>query len=204
MRATQLAALPWTGAARSLQARVAFLRAVAGEPWPDLSDAALRRSLDDWLAPLLAGATGRAALDRLDLPRVLRGLVPPQVAGDLDRLAPEALAVPTGRRVRLDYGRRPRRPAGAGRAGPGHVRRPRDAHGGRRPGPGGAAPAVAGRAAGAGHERPGGVLGGVVARGPQGDGGPVPEARLADRSGPCPTPPARPGSGRRSGRRGQA
>ena len=103
VRATQLAALPWTDAARSVQARVGFLRAVVGDPWPDLSDAALRRSLDDWLAPLLADATGRADLDRLDLARVLRRLVPPQVAGDLDRLAPEALEVPAGRRVRLDY-----------------------------------------------------------------------------------------------------
>ena len=103
VRATQLTALPWTDAARSVQARVGFLRAVVGDPWPDLSDAALRRSLDDWLAPLLADATGRADLDRLDLARVLRRLVPPQVAGDLDRLAPEALEVPAGRRVRLDY-----------------------------------------------------------------------------------------------------
>jgi ATP-dependent helicase HrpB len=54
VRTTGLAALPWTDAARSLQARVGFLRAVLGEPWPDVSDAALRRSLDDWLAPLLA------------------------------------------------------------------------------------------------------------------------------------------------------
>ena len=104
VRATALAALPWNEAARSLQARVAFLRATLGEPWPDLSDAALRRSLDDWLAPRLAGATGRADLDRLDMVRLLRGMVPPEVAGDLDRLAPEALAVPSGRRVRLDYG----------------------------------------------------------------------------------------------------
>ena len=103
VRSTQLAALPWTDAARSVQARVGFLRAVAGEPWPDLGDAALRRTLDDWLAPRLAGATGRADLARLDLARVLRGLVPPAVAGDLDRLAPESLTVPTGRRVRLDY-----------------------------------------------------------------------------------------------------
>jgi ATP-dependent helicase HrpB len=104
VRSTNLAALPWTDAARSVQARVAFLRAVIGEPWPDLSDAALRRSLDDWLAPLLAGATGRADLDRLDLARVLRGAIPHQVVADLDRLAPEALTVPGGRRVRLAYG----------------------------------------------------------------------------------------------------
>ena len=68
---------------------------------PDLSDAALRRTLDVWLAPLLASATGRADLDRLDLTRILRSLLPYEVAGDLDRLAPESLPVPTGRRARL-------------------------------------------------------------------------------------------------------
>lgn len=104
VRSTGLAALPWTDKARALQARVGFLRAVVGEPWPDLSDAALRRTLDDWLAPHLARATGRADLDRLDLTRLLRGLVPFEVAADLDRLAPAALAVPGGRTVTLDYG----------------------------------------------------------------------------------------------------
>nr|MBO2501695.1 ATP-dependent helicase HrpB [Thermoanaerobacterales bacterium] len=103
VRRTGLAALPWTDAARALQARVAFLRAVLGEPWPDLSDRALRRTLDDWLAPLLAGATGRTDLERLDLAAVLRQMVPPALAGDLDRLAPPALALPSGRRVPLDY-----------------------------------------------------------------------------------------------------
>jgi ATP-dependent helicase HrpB len=104
VRQSGLAALPWTDAARSVQARVAFLRAVLGEPWPDLSDAALRRRLADWLAPLLARASGRADLDRLDLTRVLRGMVPYEVAADLDRLAPTALTVPGGRSVRLAYG----------------------------------------------------------------------------------------------------
>lgn len=104
VRQSGLAALPWTDAARSVQARVAFLRAVVGEPWPDLSDAALRRRLDDWLAPLLARATGRADLDRLDLTRILRGMVPHEVVADLDRLAPTALTVPGGRSVRLSYG----------------------------------------------------------------------------------------------------
>jgi ATP-dependent helicase HrpB len=104
VRATSLAALPWTAAARSVQARVAFLRARLGEPWPDLSDASLRRTLDDWLAPLLTRATGRADLERLDLARLLRGMVPYAVAADLDRLAPESLTVPSGRRVRLAYG----------------------------------------------------------------------------------------------------
>ncbi len=104
VRSTNLAVLPWTPAARALQARVAFLRAVVGDGWPDLSDAALRRGLGDWLAPRLAAATGRADLDRLDMARILRSLVPPALAGDLDRLAPDALTVGGGRRVALAYG----------------------------------------------------------------------------------------------------
>jgi ATP-dependent helicase HrpB len=82
-----------------------FLHARLGEPWPDLSDGALRRTLDDWLAPLLAAAhaRGRADLERLDLAATLRGLVPPSVVGQLDGLAPAAVTVPSGRRVQLDY-----------------------------------------------------------------------------------------------------
>jgi ATP-dependent helicase HrpB len=106
VRATNLATLRWTDAARSLQGRVAFLRAALGEPWPDLSDGALRRHLDDWLAPALtaAGATGRVDLERVDLVRALSAMVPAELAADLERLAPEAVTVPSGRRVPLDYG----------------------------------------------------------------------------------------------------
>ena len=44
-----------------------FLHDTLGEPWPDVSDRALVARLDEWLAPYLAGATGRADLERLDL-----------------------------------------------------------------------------------------------------------------------------------------
>src|SRR5262245_53351160 len=106
VRVTNLAALTWTDAARSLQARIAFLRAVLGEPWPDASDGALRRRLDAWLAPVLAaaGATGRADLERIDMARALRAMVPAELVGDIDRLAPPTVTVPSGRRVTLDYG----------------------------------------------------------------------------------------------------
>jgi ATP-dependent helicase HrpB len=105
VRSTDLAALAWSDAARSLQARIVFLHAVLGEPWPDVSDGVLRRRLNDWLAPVLsaAGATGRADLERVDLVRALRSMVPAEVMGDLDRLAPAAVTVPSGRRVPLDY-----------------------------------------------------------------------------------------------------
>lgn len=102
-RDTGLDALPWTDRARALQARIGFLRAVDGDPWPDVSDAALRRGLGDWLAPLVSNATGAGDLRRIDLARVLRGMVPPEVAGDLDRLAPESVTLRSGRRVGLEY-----------------------------------------------------------------------------------------------------
>jgi ATP-dependent helicase HrpB len=104
VRSTNLAALPWTDFARSVQARVAFLRETLGDPWPDLSDGALRRTLDDWLGPRLAGATGRADLDALDMARLLRAMVPRSAVADLDRLAPPAMNVPSGRRLPLAYG----------------------------------------------------------------------------------------------------
>ena len=34
-----------------------FLRASEGEEWPDLSDAALAKTVGEWLAPALAGKT---------------------------------------------------------------------------------------------------------------------------------------------------
>ena len=47
---------------------------------------------------------GVGDIDRLDLRAILRSLVPGPVAGDLDRLAPTAVTVPSGRSVPLAYG----------------------------------------------------------------------------------------------------
>ncbi|HAP75490.1 MAG TPA: ATP-dependent helicase HrpB, partial [Acidimicrobiaceae bacterium] len=71
VRSTRLAALGWSDRAAALRARVAFLWRESGssgdgaDTWPDWSDATLLRTLDDWLAPYLIGATGRADLERL-------------------------------------------------------------------------------------------------------------------------------------------
>jgi len=108
VKAGRLTALRWTPAARSLQARLAFLhRHLATEGWPDVSDRALLAELDAWLVPLLAGATGRAHLEAVDLTPVLRGWLDWQQAASLDRLAPKALALPSGRTVAIDYGTDP-------------------------------------------------------------------------------------------------
>jgi ATP-dependent helicase HrpB len=108
VRATKLGLLQWSNAARNLQARTAFASRASdavsapGE-WPDLSDAALARSLDDWLVPLLHTATGRADLEAIDMTRVLRSLLGHRIA-ELDRLAPPTVAFAGGRQIPVDYG----------------------------------------------------------------------------------------------------
>jgi len=102
VRATRLAALHWTDRARSLQARSAFARRTFGAEWPDLSDAALLSTLDEWLAPLLANATGRAGIEAVDVVGALRRQLGHLIA-ELDRVAPTHLTVASGRRISVDY-----------------------------------------------------------------------------------------------------
>jgi ATP-dependent RNA helicase HrpB len=98
-------ALPWSREARDLQARVAFVRRLGGgfEQWPDLSDPALAASLDDWLAPWLDGVTRRDHLARIPLLDALLSRLSWEQRRELDALAPDHLAVPSGSRVRIDY-----------------------------------------------------------------------------------------------------
>jgi len=103
VRATRLAALGWTPASSGLRERVRFLRRTFGDPWPDWSDNTLLATLDEWLAPYLAGATGAADLQGLDLAVVLRSQLPWPEGADLDRLAPTHWEVAGGRRVAIDY-----------------------------------------------------------------------------------------------------
>ncbi|WP_317442757.1 ATP-dependent helicase HrpB [Streptomyces collinus] len=98
--------LRWSPEARVLRQRLAFLRARLGEPWPDVSDAALHARVDEWLEPELGRARRRADLARIDAGQALGRLLPwaSGEAGRLDELAPERITVPSGSRIRVDYG----------------------------------------------------------------------------------------------------
>ncbi|MGE0120011.1 MAG: ATP-dependent helicase HrpB [Dongiaceae bacterium] len=95
--------LPWTDAARSLQARIAFLRRLDPAGWPDLADESLARDPAGWLADRLRGVTRRTHLARLDVAQALLDRLDWRQRRDLDRLAPAHLEVPTGRQVAIDY-----------------------------------------------------------------------------------------------------
>ena len=107
VRELGLAALPWDRDARDLQARSEFLRArcarAAATPWPDVSDSALARSLETWLAPWLDGVTRREHLARVPLEKALRALLSFEQQRALEERAPAYLTMPSGSRIRVDY-----------------------------------------------------------------------------------------------------
>ena len=119
-----LAVLPWDEEALGLRARLALLHEHLGEPWPDMSDAALAERAEEWLAPAVVSLAGQAggvngasgsdgsasgsgsrrfSLERLDVAQALRALLPWPQAARLDELVPERIEVPSGSQVRVDY-----------------------------------------------------------------------------------------------------
>ena len=119
-----LGVLPWDEEALGLRARLALLHEHLGEPWPDMSDAALAERAEEWLAPAVTSLAGQAggsngasepgrsasgsggrrfSLERLDVAQALRALLPWPQAARLDELVPERIEVPSGSQVRVDY-----------------------------------------------------------------------------------------------------
>ncbi|MFF3245587.1 ATP-dependent helicase HrpB [Streptomyces sp. NPDC002870] len=106
LRREGLGLLRWTRESEGLRERLAFLHRELGAPWPDVSDAALLDRTDEWLEPELARARRRADLGRVQAGQALQRLLP-WAGGDaarLDELAPERIEVPSGSRIRVEYG----------------------------------------------------------------------------------------------------
>ena len=101
--AQDLRPLPWTEASRQFQARVGLMRQLEPDAdWPDLGDAALKASAQQWLTPYLAGLTNLAAVEKLDLAAVLRSQISWSQASRLDHELPTHLALAGGRTL-VDY-----------------------------------------------------------------------------------------------------
>jgi ATP-dependent helicase HrpB len=95
--------LPWSQAQLQLRDRVAFLRAAGEEEWPDLTDAALARSVSRWLAPFLAGKSKLSEVGADDLAAALDALLPWSLRRRLEEEAPPHFVAPTGNRHAIDY-----------------------------------------------------------------------------------------------------
>ncbi len=104
VRARGIDVLPWSGHARRLRARMQALRAWMPElGLPDVSDAALLASLDEWLAPCMDGMHRLDELDADTLSQALATRFDHEQRRTLDTQAPESLVVPSGQRRQLEY-----------------------------------------------------------------------------------------------------
>ncbi|HET6391150.1 ATP-dependent helicase HrpB, partial [Hyphomicrobium sp.] len=95
-------ALPWTKAQLQQRSRIAFLRQ-GDETWPDLSDAALTATMEEWLLPFLLGKSRLSEIDAGTLDAALDTLLPRSLRSRLDAEAPTHFEAPTGNRFALDY-----------------------------------------------------------------------------------------------------
>ncbi len=104
VRELGLDALPWTDALRQWRYRVQGLRQWMPElGLPDLSDAALLGTLDDWLLPAFAGKTRLDALAEAELGEALKSRIDWNLRQQIDRHAPVRINVPSGLERAIDY-----------------------------------------------------------------------------------------------------
>jgi ATP-dependent helicase HrpB len=95
-----LGVLDWSDAAAQVRARVALMRALDGEAWPDWSDDALMSGLDDWLAPAMDGVS---RLKDAPLAQALLNTLAHDLRRRLDTEAPTHFDTPAGSALRIDY-----------------------------------------------------------------------------------------------------
>jgi ATP-dependent helicase HrpB len=111
IRKRGLEILPWTPALDQWRARVNLLHRVFSSedqnPWPDLSGNALLENLEHWLLPYLAPVRRLKDFGKLDLKAILHAQLPWPLPLDMERLAPERLAVPSGSSIAIDYSQDP-------------------------------------------------------------------------------------------------
>lgn len=89
--------------AQDLRQRLDWLHKGLGEPWPDMSDAALLDRLEDWLLPWLNGASDLSKIPAQSFVEGLQALAPHELRRKIDTLAPTHFTVPTGSRIPVRY-----------------------------------------------------------------------------------------------------
>ncbi len=102
VRTHGLRVLAWSDGARQARARIALMRRLDGDAWPDVSDEALLGTLEDWLSPALAGVTRLDALGE-GLSSALLARLPYDLRRRLDDEAPARFRTPADGDHLIDY-----------------------------------------------------------------------------------------------------
>ena len=89
------------GPVSAFLARLALITAVFDD-WPDLTRESLQETLDQWLAPALGGGSFQFPSDGTVLNALKQSLGWPK-AQEVDTLAPDTIALPSGRHAPVDY-----------------------------------------------------------------------------------------------------
>lgn len=109
--------LPWSKQAINLKQRVEFIRyqqrhhlsgtissqALPQIDLPDFSENFLLNNLEQWLQPHLSNEKSIKQLQNLNLEQILNAGISWQTLQLLNELAPEAIRVPSGSQIRIDY-----------------------------------------------------------------------------------------------------
>jgi ATP-dependent helicase HrpB len=107
IRLRGLACLPWNDAARELRARMQFMHEQLDRSWPDVSDAVLLATLENWLQPYLIKMSRLSHLARLDMTAILLAQLSWPQQQQLEQVLPTHINVPSGSRIRVDYSHSP-------------------------------------------------------------------------------------------------
>jgi ATP-dependent helicase HrpB len=104
VREEGLKLLNWTEMNTQWQARVLSLRAWRkDESWPEVSEAALLQTTEEWLAPFLGSANKRTDLQRLEVQPMLDAILSWEQQQTLNKFAPTKLPVPSGSQIAVQY-----------------------------------------------------------------------------------------------------
>jgi len=111
VRKKGLSILPWNRNLSQWRARIMLLHRLGGDsadnPWPDFSDEGLLATLEEWLLPYLDRVRSLRDFQTLDLRSILRACLPWPLPLELERLAPERWAAPSGSSIAIDYSQDP-------------------------------------------------------------------------------------------------
>jgi ATP-dependent helicase HrpB len=104
IRAEGLKVLGWDDQHMRWQSRVMSLKQWRKEEaWPDVNEENLLQTLAEWLSPYLMNIGKRIELQRLELSKILPGIIPWELNSKLDALAPEKIEVPSGSMISVNY-----------------------------------------------------------------------------------------------------